>query len=64
MSASRSLSFVQNNGRAVPVFCALAPRDDAYRQQLETHLSTLIQQEHITFWHNQGFEHGRNRKLE
>ena len=45
---------------AVPVFCALAPRDDAYRQQLETHLSTLIQQEHITFWHNQQANPGDN----
>lgn len=31
----------------------LAQSDDAYRQQLETHLSTLIQQGHITFWHEQ-----------
>jgi len=47
---------------AVPVFCASAQTDDAYRQQLENHLSTLIQRGYITFWHNQQIRPGDNLK--
>ncbi len=47
--------------RVVPVFCAFAQSDDAYRQQLEAHPGTFIQQGHITFWHEQKIDPGHDK---
>jgi tetratricopeptide (TPR) repeat protein len=44
----------------IPIFCAYAKSDEAYRQQLENHLSILKQQGLITFWHNQQGNPGDN----